>query len=100
MSTSEPKKFEIIDGQQRLTVITLMITHLNECVDGNKKIIDLCDILNKSFPDFKDVLTYKFDYEKIKTENLPLYNRIIANDNQNQSFAFTRIWKSIVERVN
>lgn len=100
LSTSEPKKFEIIDGQQRLTVITLMITHLNECVDENKKVIDLCDILNKSFPDFKDALTYKFDYEKIKTENLPLYDRIIANDNQNQRFAFTRIWKSIVERVN
>ena len=100
LSTSESQKFEIIDGQQRLTVITLMITYLNECVSENKKVKNLCDICNKSFPDFKDALHYKFDYEKIKEENLPLYNRIIENDNQNQKLDFKRIWDSIVERVD
>ena len=33
-STSKPKEFEIIDGQQRLTVITMMITCLNAYVDS------------------------------------------------------------------
>jgi hypothetical protein len=99
LSTSAPKQFEIIDGQQRLTVITLIITCLNESVDASKKVNKLCNLVNKSFPDFKDALEYRFDYEKIKEENLPLYNRIIANDNQNQKMDFARIWKSIVERV-
>ena len=33
-STSKPKEFEIIDGQQRITVITMMITCLNAYVDS------------------------------------------------------------------
>lgn len=100
LSTSQPKEFEIIDGQQRLTVITLIITCLNEFVSDAKKIKNLCNIDNKSFPFFREALAYRFDYEKIKEENLPLYNNIFSNDYQNQKLDFTRIWKSIEERIN
>lgn len=98
-STSKPKEFEIIDGQQRLTVITMMINCINEYVEDSRKVINLCNIRNKSFPYFKETLLYKFDFEKIKKENQPLYNAILTNDNQNQRKDFARIWKSITERV-
>lgn len=98
-STSKPKEFEIIDGQQRLTVITMMINCINEYVEDSRKVINLCNIRNKSFPYFKETLLYKFDFEKIKKENQPLYNAILTNDNQNQRNDFARIWKSITERV-
>lgn len=98
-STSKPKEFEIIDGQQRLTVITMMINCINEYVEDSRKVIKLCNIRNKSFPYFKETLLYKFDFEKIKKENQPLYNAILTNDNQNQRKDFARIWKSITERV-
>lgn len=98
-STSKPKEFEIIDGQQRLTVITMMINCINEYVEDSRKVIKLCNIRNKSFPYFKETLLYRFDFEKIKKENQPLYNAILTNDNQNQRKDFARIWKSITERV-
>lgn len=99
LSTFETGKFEVIDGQQRLTVITMLITYFNECVSENKKVKNLCNIYNKSFPDFNDALYYRFDYERIFSENLMLYNKIIKNDSQNQRLAYKRIWNSIVERL-
>ena len=99
LSSSEPGRFEIIDGQQRLTIITLLIVCLNEQVPESKRITDLCKIRNQSFQCFEEVLEYRFDYEKIKEENLPLYNRIIQNDIQNQKDSFVTIWGSILERI-
>ena len=70
LSTSKPKEFEIIDGQQRLTVITLIVSCLNQFVIESKGLTNTCEIDNLSFPYFNDALKYKFDYERIKNENL------------------------------
>ncbi len=100
LSKSMPGKYEVIDGQQRLTVITLIISFLNEYVNESKKIKELCNICNKSFPDFKDALSYKFEYQRIMEENRPLFERIEGNDKLNQKDDFARIWGSIVERIS
>ena len=100
LSTSKPKEFEIIDGQQRLTVITLIVSCLNQFVIESKGLTNTCEIDNLSFPYFNDALKYKFDYERIKNENLSLFNNIMLNDSQNQKNDFRRIWNGIVERVD
>lgn len=99
LCTSEPKKFEIIDGQQRLTVITLIIKCLNEVLPDEKKRTAQCEIHNHSFPYFEDALSYNFDYKKIREENLRLFDNIISSDSQNQRGSFAEIWNSISERV-
>ncbi len=99
-STYEVGKFEIIDGQQRITVITLLLHYLNRVVPQNRKIENLCTISNKSFPYFNEALLYDFDYESIKRTELNLYNNIISTDKQNQKDDFKDIWDSILERVN
>ena len=99
-SISEVGKFEIIDGQQRITVITLLLSYLNRVVPPNRQTKDLCTISNESFPFFQDALSYDFDYEKIKQTELSLYNNIESTDKQNQKTEFKDIWDSIIERIN
>ena len=99
-STSKLGKYEIIDGQQRITVITLLLKYLNNLLPTNRQVENLCTIINESFPHFREALSHDFDYELIKENNLDLYNKIVLTDKQNQKHDFKEIWDSIVERVN
>ena len=100
LSTSRPKEFEVIDGQQRITVITLIINYLNKFVGEGKRLENLCRIDNKSFKYFNEALEFEFDYEKIKEKNNELYNNLWVNDNQGQKENFSKIWESVVERIS
>lgn len=99
-STSKEKEFEIIDGQQRITVITLMLNYLNKHLPQSKKLINLCTLENESFKYFSEALKYEFDYDKIRVEENTLYNNIFDNDEQNQKDGFRNIWDAIVERIS
>ena len=100
LSTSEVKKFEVIDGQQRLTVITMLIKYLNNVVPENKRHEGMCKIDNQSFIKFNEVLSYDFDYLRIKDENKALYDEALLNDPLSQSEDFKKIWNSIAERID
>ena len=100
VSTNEAKKFEVMDGQQRLTVLMMIVTYLNKVLPVNKQYKELCLIKNNSFPNFNEVLRYEFDYEKIEIENKALYNEILLNDQLDQKENLKEIWECIEERVN
>lgn len=99
LSTSENRKYEVIDGQQRITVITLLISYLNTVVPERKRYTNICKIENGSFAKFDEALSYGFDFKRIETENLPLYTEIVKTDVLEQRDDFAIIWNSIVERV-
>lgn len=99
LSTFENGKYEVIDGQQRITVITLLISYLNTVVPERKRHTNICKIENGSFVKFREVLSYGFDYKRIERENLPLYTEMIETDVLDQRDDFAIIWNSIVERV-
>lgn len=99
LSTSAAKKFEVIDGQQRLTVITILITYLNKVIPENKRYKELCKIDNQSFVKFNEALNYDFDYLKMEKESRVLYDEILSNDPLSQRNNFKEIWDSVVERV-
>lgn len=100
LSTAEEKIFEVIDGQQRLTVITMLVTYLNSFVEGKKKFTDLCKLENGTFGKFNEALDYGFDYEIIEKENKKLLQEIDSNDPLFQKKRFRLIWNSIKERVD
>lgn len=99
-STFREKEFEVIDGQQRLTVIRLIIEYLNTLVPIAKRFENICQIHNDSFANFDDALKYKFDYEKMQVLNKEAYDRLVTNDVLNQRNNFLIIWKSIEQRIN
>lgn len=99
LSTSEPQKFDVIDGQQRMTVITLLITYLNTVVPENKRCGELCKIDNKSFPVFNQMLDYHFNYEEVQRDNKPLFDELEKTDSLLQREHIRNIWNSIAERV-
>lgn len=100
LSTSEARKFEIIDGQQRITVITLMITYLNSILSSNKRIGPLCRVFNASFECFEEALVDGFDYETISKKNIGLFERINNTDVLEQKEDFRRIWCCLKERID
>lgn len=99
LSTFENGKYEVIDGQQRITVITLLISYLNTVVPDRKKHTNICKIENGSFTKFGEALSYGFNYKRIEKDNLPLYAEILETDVLDQRDDFAIIWNSIVERV-
>lgn len=99
LSTFENGKYEVIDGQQRITVITFLISYLNTAVPDRKRHTNICKIENGSFVKFGEVLSYGFDYKRIEKENLPLYKEMVETDVLDQRDDFAIIWNSIVERV-
>lgn len=99
LSTSKSGEFEVIDGQQRLSVITLLLTYLNNVVSEGKRLLPLCQIQNGTFKCFSEALNESFDYEKIKKNNISLYETIIENDTLSQKEDFRRIWLCIQERL-
>lgn len=100
LSTFEAKKFEVIDGQQRLTVIAMLIKYLNNVVPESKKFEEVCRIDNQSFVKFNEILVFDFNYSRIEQENLALYNEILLNDPLLQKDHFGEIWSSISERID
>ena len=100
LSTSKSGEFEVIDGQQRLSVITLLLTYLNNVVSEGKKLFPLCQIQNGTFKCFSEALNESFDYEKIEKSNISLYEKIIENDVLSQKDDFRRIWLCIRERLD
>lgn len=100
LSTSKKGEFEVIDGQQRLSVITLILTYLNSIVSTEKKFYPLCKLENRSFECFSDALNESFDFEKIQKNNKILFDKIIETDFLNQRNDFRRIWLCIKERVD
>lgn len=100
LSTYEAKRFEVIDGQQRLTVIAMLIKYLNNVVPESKKFEEVCRIDNQSFVKFNEILVFDFNYSRIEQENLALYNEILSNDPLLQKDHFGEIWSSISERID
>lgn len=100
LSTCEEKKFKVMDGQQRLTVLLMLVTYLNKIVPANRRHENLCLIKNDTFKKFNEVLKYEFDYERMQNENKELYNEMIMNDPYNQKENLKAIWNGILERID
>lgn len=98
-STFKKKEFEVIDGQQRLTVIRLIIEYLNSKVQKTKRFDNICQINNDSFKSFNIALQYKFNYEELMNANKEAYDQLILDDVLNQRDNLQVIWKSIEERI-
>ncbi len=100
ISTLDGINCEVIDGQQRLTVLTMIISQLNKYVSHKKSISNLCKIQNDSFPMFNIAIENNFDLDSLKKNNSSVYDNIVKSDTLNQIPDFQVIWESIKQRID
>ena len=80
---------EIIDGQQRTTVLVLLLTWLKEKYRDALEIPAACRINNLSFPGFQTIVDVGFDETKLSPE---VFAEIISKDVYSQYPRIKKIW--------
>jgi len=100
ISTLDGINCEVIDGQQRLTVLTMIISQLNKYFPDKKSFKDLCKIQNDSFLMFNNALENEFDLDLLKESNISVFENIVGSDILNQIPDFQVIWNSIKQRID
>jgi len=84
-------QLEIIDGQQRITVLTLFIKALAE--QGKCKSPKLCAYRNETIKSFDKLLEYGFDETIILSEEQKA--ELIKDDLLDQRYSLKEIWKTL-----
>lgn len=83
--------YYIIDGQQRTTIILMLITFIRYKFGNQLDISDTCKLMNRSFEGLKKLFENNFELSKIERET------IIETDFYNQLNHYTDLWKYIAE---
>lgn len=86
---SNEDKYLIIDGQQRITVITMILSCLKNIHDGKIESIDPCNLSIESFPGFEKVIENNF-IEELKDDE-----DILSSDKLFQIDKYYEIWNNI-----
>lgn len=82
--------FSIIDGQQRITVLTMILTCIKRLHENEIEIINPCKLTIESFSGFTTVLELGFDQSKYTDE-------LYKSDKLKQNFKYTELWNYIME---
>lgn len=88
---SGKNEYLIIDGQQRITVITMILCCLRFIHDGKNEVIKPCKLSVKSFEGFEKLLEKNFSDELKKEKN------ILDTDNLFQINKYYELWNHIKE---
>ena len=91
---AEDKRFNIIDGQQRTTVLLMIIQYLRSKYEDEIEIFSSCELVVKSFEGFGKCLINCFDLSKIEESEK---DSILATDDYNQFIQYQAIWNIIDE---
>lgn len=84
--------YEIIDGQQRTTVIRMIIECIKSKFGEGIGVFDLCPIDNQSFPGFEKLASVGFDENKLDKEEL---DEILRKDVYKQIKNIRVLWKEM-----
>lgn len=80
--------FSIIDGQQRITVLTMILNAIKKRHCGEIDIIEPCELSIESFSQFQNVLEKGFDSEFYTKE-------VIESDKLKQLYNYEELWRFI-----
>ena len=82
--------FSIIDGQQRITVLTMILSCIKFLHNGEIDIINPCKLTIESFLGFSQIIEYGFSEDSFTDE-------VIKSDNLKQISKYEELWKFIIE---
>ena len=95
LSTEDQSTYEIIDGQQRTTVIYLIIRCINLALGKDDYKNSVCTFVNETFSQLDKCIELAFDIN-----NETLWAEVQKSDFLNQFDSYKKIWKIIQEEVN
>lgn len=91
----DDKKYAIIDGQQRTTLLLMLIKYVSANYgDELPSPPQLCSLLNEGFPKYETFQDNCFSFNGISKEN---EKEIRQSDQYNQIERFQLLWKTIAE---
>ncbi len=97
LSTVDYKEFDVIDGQQRITVLILVLEYL--CSQKRVGRFERCSYVNNTYPDFDELVAIGFDLdtESITSDKLEKYKK---DDVLDQTSGFRKeIWNTIIDEL-
>lgn len=83
---------EIIDGQQRTTVLMLIVTCIKKQYGAQISIPSLCPLYNESFEGLQNILDIAFDKHAVSAEE---WQSFIDSDNYHQFPRILKLWNTI-----
>lgn len=83
---------EIIDGQQRTTILMLIVTCIKNKFGTQISTPDLCPLRNESFTGFQELLENAFNRQAFTTEE---WNTALGSDDYHQLPRIERLWNTI-----
>ena len=83
---------EIIDGQQRTTVLMLIVSCIKKKFGTKISTPDLCPLRNEGFTGFQTLLEKAFDQEAITSDD---WNAILKSDDYHQLPRIQKLWNTI-----
>lgn len=83
-------RFSIIDGQQRITVLTMILSCIKRLHEGEIDIIDPCKLTIESFEKFSLLIEQGFDKNLYSKE-------VFESDKLKQIFKYTELWEFIID---
>ncbi len=96
LNSEDDDTYNIIDGQQRITVLMMLITALG--IRKKTKILNPCKFDNESIPGFMDALSHDFYSDDSKKKNL-----FKKKDRLHQYEKFINLWnytKSVIDSID
>lgn len=95
LSTKDNHDYDIIDGQQRITVLLLLITAINRQLGATP--YDFCGFSNDTYKMMFEILDFDFSIDRIKAS--PYYEDYIKSDILEQRQALEEIWLEIQRQL-
>lgn len=84
--------YEIIDGQQRLTILFLLLHYIKITYSSAIGGFETCSLENQSFKGFNLLMSYNFDYDKMSDDD----KQFVSNtDVFKQRKRYQHLWEAI-----
>lgn len=92
LSKRQSLKYEIIDGQQRITVLLMLLKYITYVSGASVDVYSTCKFSIQSFSEFQNLLDHNFAYDTMLPEEQEL---VIESDIFNQRLRYQELWKAI-----
>ena len=96
LSRKDDYTYDIIDGQQRITVLYLLLYYIK--LKTNNESLELCQYINGTYSRFNEAMEYHFDEVKMEDDNQK--EQILESDLLDQNDSLKKIWNTIKRNVD